>query len=408
MKNKFFATAMAVAIAIPVIAIPVDTQAATKDFKDIPKTHVYYDNIMKMRDLGYINGYADGYFRPNQTILRQHAAVMISRAATLPKTVEQKAFNDVPKTHIYYKEITALQTAGIIQPDAKGNFNPNQQLTRGEMAKILAIAFDLKVKADYSFTDVAEDSPYSEYTKALYTNGVATGYEDGKFKPDEVLSRQHYAVFMYRAKNYDPNFVPKPIEGSKPEQPKPEPPSMSMDMTLEEFADAIKGNDLFNLKEDVVVNEYTKQEFNDSRFKKIIIEGQQFVKQTKLQYVKFGGFLTLEEPNHKSVLPGFMNTQISISTDLKDGMQFNIDYMNEDVVNITRQFVKLAYPELDLDQIIYEGTKETRKAYKKVLAGETLIGEYDGNATRFTQNGFSVHIGANSQMNYYWINITKL
>jgi hypothetical protein len=79
------------------------------------------------------------------------------------------------------------------------------------MAKILTVAFDLDVKADYVFDDVI-GSEYEKYVKALYSNGITTGYEDATFKTDGSLTRAHYAVFMYRAMNLDPDYVAKPIK----------------------------------------------------------------------------------------------------------------------------------------------------------------------------------------------------
>jgi len=211
--NKLLLSALAVSVMTPAIVAPIPTDAATysKTFKDVPKTHTYYTMIHDMAKEGIISGYADGTFKPNETISRQHAALLINNAVKLQSTIQLKEFQDIPSNHIYYEAIQRLQTANLIQPDAKGNFNPSKALTRGEMAKIIATAYNLKVKADYTFNDV-EGTEYEAYVKALYSNGIAAGYEDGTFKPNEPLTRVHYALFMNRAENLDPNFIAKPIE----------------------------------------------------------------------------------------------------------------------------------------------------------------------------------------------------
>lgn len=104
--------------------------------------------------------------------------------------------------------------AGLLETDDNGYIHPEKALTRGEMAKILAVAFNLKVKKDYVFDD-AKGSEYEDFIKALYSNGVTTGYEDYTYKVDQSLTRAHYAVFMYRAMHLDPNFEAKPIPSAK-------------------------------------------------------------------------------------------------------------------------------------------------------------------------------------------------
>lgn len=219
-KLQTIAIAMSMILAsnVPFNYNTINVNAETvAEFKDVPKEHVYHDVISEMVKKGIIKGYHDGTFKPNDKISRQHAAVLINRVVDLPKVQPMKTFNDIPKTHPYYNEIQNLQMAGLIQADSKGNFNPNQPLTRGEMAKIIAVAFNLDIgDKDFEFSDV-EGTHYELDVLKLYSNGITNGYEDGTFKPEESLSRMHYAVFMYRAMNVknkndkDESIVEEPI-----------------------------------------------------------------------------------------------------------------------------------------------------------------------------------------------------
>ena len=226
-KNKLFLALLATAVTIPVIAtsVPVNVEAAGKVFKDVPKSNAYYEIIHEMSNQKIINGYTDGNFRPNEVISRKHAAVLLSRAkgSNLPQATKFVQFKDIPEKYVYFDDIKKLQQAGIFTADAKGNFNPNQALTRAEMAKVLVVAFDLKIKADYDFPDVPTSHTASKYVRALYSNGITTG-NNGKFLPNDPLTRAHYAVFMHRAMNIDDNFVAKPIVKTTPTpEPKPDP-----------------------------------------------------------------------------------------------------------------------------------------------------------------------------------------
>lgn len=171
--------------------------AEAKSFTDVPESHTYYPYIHKMNELGVIKGYGDGSFKPNQTISRAHVAVLLSRAIDLTPIRTETTFSDVPKSHIYYNEIMALYRAGVID-GVNGKYNPNGSLTRGQMAKILANAFDLQPEKTAQFTDVPLDHHFNPYVGALAANKITTGYGDGTFKPNESLSRVHFTVFMYR------------------------------------------------------------------------------------------------------------------------------------------------------------------------------------------------------------------
>lgn len=51
---------------------------ASSTFMDITTKHSYFEAIHKMRDLGIINGYPDGTFRPDETITRKQVAALLN------------------------------------------------------------------------------------------------------------------------------------------------------------------------------------------------------------------------------------------------------------------------------------------------------------------------------------------
>lgn len=179
---------------------PTVAVATSKTFKDISSKYVYRDIIYKMAAQNIISGYEDGTFRPNETLSRKHAAALVNRAVKLPKTTTFKAPKDLSTKNSYYLDIKALMEAGLLNVDSRGYINPNAPLTRGEMAKILAVAFDLE-GTKHPLTDVSKE--IEEYVSALYENGVTTGYEDNTFREKQPLTRSHFALFMYRAMNND-------------------------------------------------------------------------------------------------------------------------------------------------------------------------------------------------------------
>ncbi len=170
-------------------------------FKDVPKGHAYYYEIMKIREAGIITGYDDHTFKPGNRMLRHHVAAMIARAnaPAIPEKLIDYSFKDVPKNHANYTNIQKLVSGGIIDRNPNG-FNPNGTITRAQMAKILVLAFDLDHnpnKPSPRFKDVNYDTWYEPYVSTLSQYGITTG-DNGYFKPNQPLTRQHFSVFLAR------------------------------------------------------------------------------------------------------------------------------------------------------------------------------------------------------------------
>src|SRR5690606_9580279 len=163
---------------------PVENiEPEVKDFTDIEGIWTE-DIIIEMANKDIINGYPDGTFKPMKEISRAQVAVLFDRALDLKPIRSAKDFKDVPKDHMYFDEIQAVYQAGIFD-GTDGNFRPNESLSRAQMAKILTIAFDLKPQSDENLSDV-EGLWVEDYVKAMYTNGITTG-DNGKYKPNEFV-----------------------------------------------------------------------------------------------------------------------------------------------------------------------------------------------------------------------------
>ncbi|MBO0587994.1 S-layer homology domain-containing protein [Sporosarcina sp. E16_8] len=198
MKKKIWKLALAAALAMPAMVMPVDAEAIVKSpFTDVSKNSLYVEIVHEMRDQQILSGYENGEFRPAEVISRKHAAALVNRAVKLPATKPFVLFKDVSTENAFFNDVKKLQQAGIFEPDAKGNLYPNQPITRAEMAKVLTIAFDLKVKVELDFMDVPKDHPASNYIRALYSNGITTG-DFGFYNPDKSVTRVHYSVILHR------------------------------------------------------------------------------------------------------------------------------------------------------------------------------------------------------------------
>ncbi|MGE7544168.1 S-layer homology domain-containing protein [Sporosarcina newyorkensis] len=205
MNKKILLSTLAALPLIPVIAV----QAEAADFKDINSDNLFFPIIKDMRDRGVINGYPDGTFRPSELISRKHIAILIDRTIDLKPTRKAAVFKDVPKTHPYYNAVQKLYRAGIIDGD-NGYFYPEAPITHAQMSKILVNAYSLKVKAPYDFIDMQTDHWAKPYARALYSNGIFER-PDGRFQPNQQVTRLDYTLLINNIIYMDKNFVAKPI-----------------------------------------------------------------------------------------------------------------------------------------------------------------------------------------------------
>ncbi len=193
MNSKIFLATVAAATLTPAIV----SEAAQGPFDDVPANHPYATEIGAMKEAGIITGNAN-QFKPSQAVSREHAVLMLSRALPLAPIRDGKTFLDVPATATYADVIAKAYRAGIID-GAGDNFKPKQVVTRAQMAKMLVQAFHLQPRTNKGdFTDVAKDHWAKDYINILASHGITTG-DNGKFKPNEPVTRAHMAVFLQRA-----------------------------------------------------------------------------------------------------------------------------------------------------------------------------------------------------------------
>lgn len=175
---------------------------AHASFQDVS---MYEEEIGFLTSKGIIKGFEGGTFQPHQTITRLQAVQMILREKELDASQIDSPdpnFIDVRPGDYGYDEIALAVDLGFISggTNEKGKryFNKNGTLTRGQMAKILSLAYDLKGEYIEEFSDVPRDHWAFEYVNLLAANNITTGYDDGTFRPNHMLARQHFAVFLAR------------------------------------------------------------------------------------------------------------------------------------------------------------------------------------------------------------------
>ncbi|WP_342534822.1 InlB B-repeat-containing protein [Lysinibacillus sp. FSL M8-0337] len=167
-------------------------------FNDI-SDHWAKEMIEEVAGRGIIKGYPDGSFRPNEFIQRQHVALLFHRAFEFKPKRKVTTFSDVGPNHPYYEAVMSLQQAGIID-GSDGKFHPTALLTRAQMAKIVVLTLEIEPGGMSTFQDVSTTHWSYAYIAALAEREIVLG-DNGKFKPDQPVTRAQFVAIMYRALN---------------------------------------------------------------------------------------------------------------------------------------------------------------------------------------------------------------
>ncbi|WP_100619534.1 NEAT domain-containing leucine-rich repeat protein [Bacillus cereus] len=178
-----------------------DEKTEVVEFKDVPKGHWSEEAINYLAKEKLFIGYGNGEFGFGDNITRGQVALLIQRYLKLENNLVPKtAFTDT-KGNMYETAIDAVVQAGIMTGYGNGMFRPDGVLTRYEMSVVLQRVFQLKENENSAenFKDIPNDHWAKGYVKALVDNKISKGDGEGNFLGDNFVTREQYAQFLYNA-----------------------------------------------------------------------------------------------------------------------------------------------------------------------------------------------------------------
>ncbi len=115
------------------------------------------------------------------------------------ETVYNTDFSDIGEAAWAQTAIEGLAAKGIVSGRGDGKFYPNDVMTREEFVKLIVVAFDAYDKnATASFRDVATDRWSYPYIASANRLGFVTGIDASTFSPTGTITREDMAVIIYR------------------------------------------------------------------------------------------------------------------------------------------------------------------------------------------------------------------
>jgi N-acetylmuramoyl-L-alanine amidase len=174
-----------------------EAQAQNNFFSDVPTNHEAHKEIHYLRDARALSGYPDGTFRPNNSLTRAQAAVIMTNILGVgERNVSQATFPDVPKDFWASGSIEQAAAMGIFS-GRDGRFYPNEQISRAQVAAVLSKAFKLSGQSTSSFTDIQDSFWAVRDISSLERNGILK--PGGRFEPNRSATRGEFAAYVARA-----------------------------------------------------------------------------------------------------------------------------------------------------------------------------------------------------------------
>ena len=152
----------------------------------------------------FIRGYADGTIRPGGTLTRAELAQIFYNLYADGATNFSASYTDVPSEHWAYTAVAFCQARGYMLGYPDGRFLPNQALTRAELSTAIVRIKDLTSARDNPFSDVGSHWARASID-AIFSAGHITGYPDGTFRPNNNVNRAEAAAIIIRAEGRNAN-----------------------------------------------------------------------------------------------------------------------------------------------------------------------------------------------------------
>ncbi|MEB9686144.1 S-layer homology domain-containing protein [Bacillus anthracis] len=322
-------------------------------FNDVPANHWSTKAIYDLTNRKIVQGYGNNIFGFGDNVTRGQVARMIYMYV---KPAEADAsfknpFTDI-KGHMFEKEILALAKVGLVNGYGEGKFGPDDVLTREQMAQVLTNAFKFKATNTTSFTDVDKNSWALKAISALEESGVTIGTGGKMYSPYAHVTREQYSQFLYNSinaveKETKPEVKPEPKPETKPEEKPEEKPDTNLPSSID------KGL----VTEEVTYNPNAMK--NPIAQKSISTEAQNLIKSvnakygTNLKYADLNGTIRIIDKN--MYLPeGTIGAQVYVNATSENDFKIIFLDNNEATIELAKKWTTMLNSDLVLDKEIQE------------------------------------------------------
>lgn len=148
---------------------------------------------------GLAGGYPDGTFKPNNHITRAEFVALVNRAFEKQDPTATANFKDIKQSHWFYSEVAVAAQAGYVSGYTDGTFKPNNPISRQEVASIMARLLGLGNDAPEAGFKDSVAAWAKDAVNAVAVARIMGGYTDGTFKATNPITRAEAVVTLDRA-----------------------------------------------------------------------------------------------------------------------------------------------------------------------------------------------------------------
>ncbi|ABI68077.1 Ig-like domain-containing protein [Syntrophomonas wolfei] len=205
-------------LAVPVSAAEtMGTGSKDKVYSDLNKSNPNFNYIKYLSQRGIIAGFPDGSFQPEESLSRAQAAVMLVKAMGLEaKPTNEKVFRDVEKDYWASPYIASCVKAGYIKGYPDGSFQPEEKLSRAQgISLVLRLS---KQDMNRASLPLIEDVNHEHWAARHIATGLAAEMVEldrsgNKFLPDSPFSRQEMCRALGMLLTQDPDHYACELKG---------------------------------------------------------------------------------------------------------------------------------------------------------------------------------------------------
>lgn len=173
------------------------------NFTDVSQDYWAYSQIQSFVEKGYIDGYGDGTFRPQDPIKRNEFVKIFNKVFGLTKK-SGIVFDDT-KDNWAKEDIDIAVTNGVAQGIGENKFEPEQYITREAAAKMIANYMNIEDENHDKIKKFSDYNQISDWARDAFEGNVEKGYiqgtDEGKLAPKNNITRAEVVTLLSRVIN---------------------------------------------------------------------------------------------------------------------------------------------------------------------------------------------------------------
>jgi len=204
----------AICLEYPVVAEDINPETIPPvSFSDLKEENMNYVPILYLAKEGYINGYDDETFRSGEDISRAEALKIIMEFLEIFDKEKSEPKNDPfpdVETNIWYaKYIAQAKEKGIANGYEDGTFRPNETVSLAEALKLTIASipsYQQFTPTEDPFSDVPASAWFAPYAIYAKDREILNITPENKINPEDLLTRGQFSALIYKLKNFSDGY----------------------------------------------------------------------------------------------------------------------------------------------------------------------------------------------------------